>query len=76
MVNLNPFKGKIKYLKDNGKAQTLVRVGEAKSRGLTKAKEGRTLSDLKNYWLYYRNEGTVFASLNSTAYNTVMVGYN
>lgn len=74
MVNLNPFSKRIKYLKDNGKPQTFVRVGESKSQGLT-SKEERKQKDLKDYWLYYQSEGNVFASLNVTTWNTVMTGY-
>ena len=67
-------RGKIKYLTDEGKAQTLVRTGEGTTIGLT-AKEDRKLSDLASYWQYYKGEGIIFASINATAYNTVMVGF-
>jgi len=69
----NPFSGKIKYLKDNGKPQTLVRTGGKKS--LTVQAGERTLQILKTYWDYYSGDGTIFAALNITAWNTVMVGY-
>jgi len=64
--------GFIKYLKEDGKAKTLVRTkGSAK---YSKKAGERTLSELKNYWMYYSKEGTVFAALNSTAFNTILVG--
>ena len=75
MSLLYPNKNSIKYLQTGGRANTFVYVGASVKKGLSD-KEGRSLSDLKKYWKYYRGDNTVFASLNSTAYNTVMVGYN
>lgn len=75
MSLLNPQKNSIKYFQANGRANTFVYVGTATKSGLTD-KEGRSLNDLKKYYKYYRGDNTVFASLNATAFNTVMVGYN
>ena len=36
----------------------------------------RDRSRLKQYWNYYQQENTVFASINVTAYNICMTGYN
>ena len=63
----------MKYLKEDGRPQTLVRTGGGASEVSTTT-EDRNLRDLDKYWNNY-HEGTVFASLNSTAFNTVMVGY-
>jgi len=67
--------GKIKYLRDDGRPQTLIRTGGSTG-GSAFGDTDRTTQKLEEFWKYYRGEGTVFASLNSTAYNTVMVGYN
>ena len=72
----NPFRSKIKYLKDDGsgRSKTLVRTGgTTTSTGIES--RGRTQSQLKQYWDYYAGEGTIFASVNSIAWSTVMVGY-
>lgn len=73
MISLNPFSKKIKYLKKDGRPKSIVRTGEAIGGGIS-AQE-RTLSNLRTYWDYYAGEGTIFASINSMALNTVMVGY-
>jgi len=75
MSLLHPERNNIKYLQANGRANTFIFVGKTTKSGLSD-KEGRTLSDLKKYYKYYRGDNTVFASLNATAFNTVMVGYN
>lgn len=73
--NLNPFANKIKYLAKDGKSKSIVRTGSSgKSSGIS-TKE-RTMTQLRQYWDYYAGEGTIFASINSMALNTVMVGYN
>jgi len=36
----------------------------------------RNEKNLKKYWEYYDSEGTIFASINTIAWNTVMVGYH
>lgn len=75
MVKLlrNPFSNRIKWFDDKGKPQTLVRTGDTKTFSMTGS--DRTTDELKKYWVYYSGEGTVFASLNVTAWNTVMTGY-
>jgi len=70
----NPFKTKIKYLKDDGRPQSLVRTGGGGAMGIQS--RDRSISDLRTYWDYYYGDGTIFAALNTTAWNTVMVGYN
>jgi hypothetical protein len=75
MSLLNPQKNSIKYFQAGGRPNTFVYVGTTVKKGLSD-KEGRSLSDLKKYWKYYRGDNTVFASVNATVYNTVMVGYN
>lgn len=70
----NPFKNKIKYLNDEGRPRSLVRTGGSKSSSFS-SKE-RSLSNLKTYWTYYSGDGTIFAAVNTTAWNTVMVGYH
>jgi len=66
-----------KYITLEGKPKTIVRTGDSKS---GKAKIGgsgkRTEKSLKSYWDYYVGEGTIFASINTTAWNSVMVGYH
>jgi hypothetical protein len=74
MSLLHPFKDNIKYLTDTGRAQTLVYTGttqRASTSGFS-----RTTKKLKNYFDIYCTENVVFAAINVTAYNTVMVGYN
>jgi hypothetical protein len=75
MSLLSPQKNNIKYFQSGGRPNTFVYVGTAIKKGLSD-KEGRSLSDLKKYYKYYRGDNTVFASVNATAFNTVMVGYN
>lgn len=71
MASLNPF-AKIKYLKSDGTPQTLVRTRKTSSATLQSSE--RSQADLKKYFdLYY--EGTVFPTINTIAYNTVMTGY-
>jgi len=74
MVNLNPFKNNIKYLKKDGKPKSIVRTGDAQGGAGISSKE-RSPSLLRTYWDYYSGEGTIFASINSIALNTTMVGY-
>jgi len=75
LSKINPFKKeKIKYLDDEGRPQTVVRTG--KKKGLALGGSGRNKGMLNAYWQYYRKEGTVWAAINSIAYNTVMVGYH
>ncbi len=71
----NPFRRKIKYLDSEGKPKTTVKAGGKQEGSLFSQKE-RTEAQLKKYWQYYTQEGTVWAAINSIAYNTVMVGYD
>jgi hypothetical protein len=70
---LNPFRKKISYLTDDGKPQTVIRTGGSASKGITSNE--RSLAMLRKYWDYYYGEGTIFASINSITWNTVMSGY-
>jgi len=70
---LNPFQT-IKYLDDEGRPKSVIQTGKKKSFGMQKGV--RTKSQLQNYWDYYSNEDTVWAAVNSIAFNTVMVGYD
>jgi len=73
MPILDIFSKKIKYLKADGRPQSLVRTGGAKQ---FVAQSGeRTLAALRQYWTYYSLDGTIFAALNITAWNTIMVGF-
>lgn len=70
---LNPFKGRISYLRDDGSPRTIIATG---GRGIFRLKsERRNPALLDQYWTYYNREGTVWAAINSIAFNTVMVGY-
>jgi len=73
-MSLNPFSKKIKYLKKDGKPKSVVRTGEGSSGGGISSRE-RNPTLLNTYWTYYSGEGTIFASINSIALNTTMVGY-
>jgi len=72
------FRGRTRsiYVDDQGKPKTVVSTGSAKGKSTPAPTKGRTEQNLKTYWNYYNNEGTVFASINITAWNAVMVGYN
>ena len=59
---------------ESGRYKTVVYSGKKASRGLTVSP--RSTSTLNSYWKYYNGEGIVFASINTTAWNTVMVGYH
>lgn len=70
---LNPFRSRINYLRDDGNPRTIIASG---GKGLFKLKpEKRSSTLLEKYWTYYNREGTVWAAINSIAFNTVMVGY-
>ncbi len=62
------------YLDEAGNPKTIVGTGKSKG-GLSMGGSTRTDSLLKQFWNYYEGEGTVFASINTTAWNSVMVGY-
>jgi hypothetical protein len=74
MSLLNPTKGTFKYLQADGTARTLVYTGTSKA--VQSSQMGRSQKKLKTYLDVYQTENVVFASIQITAYNTVMVGYS
>lgn len=66
---------KIKWFDDKGKPKTIIASGKA-SKGGGGGSGERNERTLKSYWGYYLGEGTIFASINTIAWNTVMVGYH
>jgi len=71
---LNPFGPRIQYFDDEGNPKTTIRTGKKKSFGVSQG--GRSKALLNKYWNYYTGEDTVWAAINSIAFNTVMVGYD
>jgi len=76
----NPFKlfrrRKNSIWKDeSGRYKTIVYTGKKRYSGTPKTST-RNVNTLETYWKYYNGEGIVFASINITAWNTVMVGYH
>jgi hypothetical protein len=67
-------KREIAYLDKAGNPKTVIGTGKAKG-GISFGSSGRSEQLLKQFWKYYEGEGTVFASINTTAWNSVMVGY-
>ena len=71
------FKKYNKFLNADGTPKTVV---VARDTGTTTSigtgTQNRTTAMLRQYWNYYRQDGTVFASINITAMNTIMVGYS
>ena len=64
----------IKWLDDQGRPKTVIASGKALTGGDSGGQE-RSEKLLNAYWDYYSGDGTIFAALNTTAWNTVMVGY-
>jgi len=63
-----------KYLDNQGRPKTIITTGASKGiSGLGQSQRNEAM--LKKYWNYYESEGTIFASINTTAWNSVMVGY-
>lgn len=62
------------YLDAAGNPKTVIGAGKSKG-GLSMGSTTRSEALLKQFWTYYEGEGTVFASINTTAWNSVMVGY-
>jgi len=60
------------YLDERGNPKTIIATGEQKGGGMSSSE--RSDATLKKYWDYYNGEGTIFASINTTAWNTIMVG--
>ena len=64
-----------KYESEDGRPKTVIATGGKK--GITGVSSGdRTEKALKQYWTFYSGEGTIFASINTTAWNSIMVGYS
>lgn len=61
------------FLDENGRPKTIIATGKRKS---TATPTERSDKLLKSFWNYYETDGTVFAAVNTTVFNTVMVGYN
>ena len=71
------FSRKSKFLDKNGNPKTVVVTSSSSSfTSIGSSQQSRNTNILRQYWNYYRQEGTVFASINTTAMNAVMVGYN
>jgi len=66
---------RIKWFDDQGRPKTVIASGKALTGGDSGGQE-RSERLLNAYWEYYSGEGTIFASINTIAWNTVMVGYN
>ena len=61
------------YETEDGRPKTIIATGQKGFGGVSV--QQRSEKSLKQYWDYYNGEGTIFASVNTTAWNTVMVGY-
>ncbi len=64
------------YLDDKGKPKTIIATGKGAEKGKISSSSERTEFLLKSYKDYYEGENTVFAAVNITAWNAIMVGYN
>lgn len=64
------------FIDDEGRPKTVIVTGQAKGKNIPAPSPGRDEQTLKQYWNYYTTDGTIFASVNITAWNSVMVGYN
>jgi len=65
------------YLDDvTGQPKTIIATGGTTKGGGIGASTERSEASLKKYRDYYEGENTVFAAINTTAWNAVMVGYN
>ena len=69
------FGKKSVYLNADGTPKTISvgSSGRFSLKGVAPFK--RDKRTLETYWKYYQGEGTIFASINTIAWNTVMVGY-
>lgn len=73
--DLNPFSKRVNYyIDEDGRPKTVIRTGKRKGFGQNQGVRSKSL--LTKYWNYYTNEDTVWAAINSIAFNTVMVGYD
>jgi len=62
------------WLDKEGKPKSIIAARGGVGGGLQKSQ--RDEKTLKSYQEYYENEGIVFSSITTTAYNTVMTGYS
>jgi len=71
----NPFAGKrvSVFEKDDGRPKTLVYTSGRRFSPFSQ--RGRNVSLLNKFWQFYEGESTVFAAVNTIAWNTIMVGY-
>jgi len=70
------FKPNSYFLDDEGNPRTIVASNDGELASLFSSSTERNSAQLENLWKYYIGEGTVFASINYTAWNTVMAGYD
>ena len=63
------------FLDDKGRPRTVIKTDES-DLGFSISSSKRSPQSLKNLWSYYTGESTIFASINYTAFNTVMSGYD
>jgi len=72
---LSPFGKRSVYLNKDGTPKTITvsSSGGFSLKGISPFK--RNKQTLKTYKKYYEGDGTVFASINTIAFSTVMVGY-
>jgi len=71
----NPFAGKkvSVFERDDGRPKTLVYTSGRRFSPFSQ--RGRNVSLLNKFWQFYEGESTVFAAVNTIAWNTIMVGY-
>lgn len=63
------------YLSNDGTPKTIVKSRKSPVFSFN-TNIGRNLTSMNKYWNYYDSESTVWAAINSIAFNTTMVGYN
>ena len=63
------------FLDDSGRPRTVIKTSDADV-GFSLSSNQRSEQFLKSLWTYYTGESTIFASINYTAWNTVMSGYD
>jgi len=74
-ASYSPTSADAKWFDSVGKPKTIIATGKAGG-GKKATAMPRDEKTLKAYWNYYMTEGTIFASINTIAWNTVMVGYH
>jgi hypothetical protein len=67
-------KPQIRYLDDSGRPLTVVRAGGGG--GIDFGEQTRSPERMATFWRYYEGDGSIWAAVNSIAFNTVMVGYD